>query len=161
MTRERMPTLPDPMAPPHQELDGGVRVLTLTAQQDHDLRMLLAKWASGSIEERMTGAEMRIAHVLGEQLRSNVRTSRLEAWRGDVDRTLTEDREARAQLHEETMKRFDEAVKARRKSRLREVAILIGVITAAITSLATASAIVANAVRGTTPAPVLLEHGGK
>lgn len=156
--RPRVPTIPDALTESHHELDGAVRVRERTRADEIQRDAFLQALKDLPHAHRLDGAEARLYDAIEEQVRSNVRVSRLEQHR-DQDRQLGEQRDKLArEFNEAVMRRFDAVQKAATRPRrigLREVLTIVGVIAGAVASIVAAT-------RGTSaPPPDLHIHGGQ
>jgi hypothetical protein len=124
--RSRIETIPDPLTESHAELDGKVRVRARTTQQEDYRRATIQRWLDDDEwTRRLMG---RIYDVLEEQTTSNVRVSRLERQRNEDAMARSDLLAVVRQEADATRAHVDRANIGRRKVRLREVAVILGLV---------------------------------
>lgn len=124
--RPRADTLPEPLTESHAELDQRARVRARTTQQEDSRRATIQRWIDD--DEWIRRLMGRIYDVLEEQTSSNVRVSRLERQRNEDAMARSDLLAVVRQEADATRAHVDRANIGRRKVRLREVAVIVGLV---------------------------------
>lgn len=145
--RPRLHTLPEPMTLSHAEVSGSaVRVRERSPREEESRVEYLRAHRAENAAARLDSLDRRIYDVVEEQIFQNTRVSRLEQRHNEGLRAMNDAKSEVQETRHEMMKRFDEAVRARRKQNVRELAYIVGIIAAAAASIIAAT-------RGAPPPP--------